>query len=147
MVSGKIDILLVEDNLDDAELAIRAFKKTGVLHHLVHLKDGEEALDFIFCRGQYLHRKITDVPKVIYLDLKMPKVDGLEVLRKVKSDERTRTIPVVMLTSSKENKDIDETYRLGVNSFIVKPVAFDEYVKTVSELGSYWLVLNQQSNR
>ena len=144
MVSGKIDILLVEDNLDDAELAIRALKRIGVQHNLVHLKDGEEALDYIFCRGQYLERDISDVPKVIYLDLKMPKVDGLEVLRKVKSDERTKTIPVVMLTSSKENKDITETYSLGVNSYVVKPVAFDEYIKTVSELGAYWLVLNQQ---
>lgn len=135
--------MLVEDNVDDAELAIRAFKKIGVLGNVVHLKDGEEALDYIFCRGQFLERDITDVPKVIYLDLKMPKVDGLEVLRKVKSDERTKAIPVVMLTSSKEDKDIKETYRLGVNSYVVKPVAFDEYIKTVSELGSYWLILNQ----
>ena len=143
MIPGKVDIMLVEDNLDDAELAIRAFKKIGLQGNVVHLKDGEEALDYIFCRGRFLERDISDVPKVIYLDLKMPKVDGLEVLRKVKSDERTKSIPVVMLTSSKEDKDIKETYRLGVNSYVVKPVSFDEYIKTVSELGSYWLILNQ----
>jgi two-component system, response regulator len=143
MASEKVDILLVEDNLDDAELAIRAFRKSGVLPNLIHLKDGEEALDYIFCKGEYLHRDITDFPRVICLDLKMPKVDGMEVLSKVKSDERTKSIPVVMLTSSKEDKDIRETYRLGVNSYVVKPVTFDEYIKTVSELGSYWLILNE----
>jgi two-component system response regulator len=110
---------------------------------LLHLQNGEEALDYIFCTGRYAKRRIEEIPKLILLDLKMPKVDGLEVLRKIKSDERTKIIPVVLLTSSKEDKDIIDGYKLGVNSYIVKPVEFQGFVKAVSELGLYWLLLNQ----
>jgi two-component system response regulator len=139
----KIDIVLCEDNPDDAELTIRALKKHGLTNSLVHLKDGEEALHFIFCEGPYAGRDFNEVPRLILLDLKMPKVDGLEVLRRIKSDKRTCIIPVVLLTSSKEDKDIMESYALGVNSYIVKPVDFEGFVKAVSSLGFYWLLLNQ----
>lgn len=143
MDSNKIDILLVEDNMDDAELTIRALKKNKIANTLIHLKTGEEALNFIFCEGTYQNRNINDIPKLILLDLKMPKVDGIEVIRKVKSDDRTKIIPVVVLTSSKEGKDIMMCYRLGVNSYFVKPVEFEEFVKAVSHLSLYWLLLNQ----
>lgn len=139
----RIDIILCEDNPDDAELTIRALKKHGITNSLVHLKNGEEALNFIFCEGPYAGRDFTEVPKLILLDLKMPKVDGLEVLRRIKSDKRTSIIPVVLLTSSKEDKDIRESYVLGVNSYIVKPVDFEGFGKAVSSLGYYWLLLNQ----
>lgn len=138
----EVEILLVEDNPTDAELAIRALKKSNLANKLVWVKDGAEALDFIFATGAYSGRQVTNGPKVILLDLRLPKVDGMEVLRRVKSDERTRTIPVVVLTSSKEDRDIAESYKLGVNSFISKPVEFDEFAKTVSELGLYWLLVN-----
>lgn len=147
MTPEKIDIILVEDNTADAELTIRALKKNGIANSLIHLKDGEEALDYIFCRGAYEKRSISDIPKLILLDIKMPKVDGIEVLRKIKSDKRTKIIPVVLLTSSKEEKDIVESYHLGVNSYIVKPVEFDGFVKAVSDLGLYWLLLNQLPNQ
>jgi len=146
MHTGKVDIVLVEDNPDDAELAIRALKKSKVVNSLIHLKDGEEALDFIFCQGAYEKRNISDVPKVILLDIKMPKINGIEVLKRVKNNISTRIIPVVLLTSSKEEKDILESYQLGVNSYIVKPVNFDGFVKAVSELGLYWLAVNQPPN-
>ena len=139
----KIDIVLCEDNPDDAELTIRALKKHGLANTLVHLKDGEEVLHYIFCEGAYTSRDFHEVPRLILLDLKMPKVDGLEVLRRLKSDKRTSVIPVVLLTSSKEDKDIRESYALGVNSYIVKPVDFEGFVKAVSSLGFYWLLLNQ----
>lgn len=139
---GKVDIILVEDNPDDAELALHALKKNRIANSLLHLKDGEEALDYIFCRGQYEKRNISDIPKVILLDIKMPKVDGLEVLKRIKADPTIRIIPVVLLTSSKEEKDILESYQLGANSYIVKPVNFDSFVKAVSDLGLYWLLLN-----
>jgi CheY-like chemotaxis protein len=138
-----VEILLVEDNPDDAGLAIRALKKHNLANNLVHLSDGAEALDFIFCRGEYINRKITDKPKLILLDLKMPKVDGLQVLKAIKEDEMTRHIPVVIMTSSNEEKDIVESYKLGTNSYIVKPVDFDNFSKAVTELGFYWLLLNQ----
>jgi two-component system response regulator len=141
--SGKVDIVLCEDNADDAELAIRALAKHGLANSLLHLKDGEELLNFIFCEGPYADRDFCDAPKVILLDIKMPKVDGLEVLRRLKSDERTSSIPVVLLTSSKEERDIKLSYSLGVNSYIVKPVEFEGFINTVSSLGSYWLLLNQ----
>jgi two-component system response regulator len=141
--NSKVDIVLCEDNAGDAELAIRALAKEGLADSLVHVKDGEELINYIFCLGPYAERDICEVPKLILLDLKMPKVDGLEVLRKLKSDNRTRMIPVVLLTSSKEEKDIKESYSLGVNSYIVKPVEFEGFTKTVSSLGSYWLSLNQ----
>lgn len=139
----EVEILLVEDNMNDAEMAIRALKKNGLANKLVHLKDGAEALDFIFASGNYSERKIESGPKVILLDLKMPKVSGIEVLQKIKNDERTKKIPVVVLTSSKEDPDIKECYRLGVNSYVVKPVQFEKFVKAISELGLYWAILNQ----
>lgn len=145
MEENKIDIVLCEDNPDDAELTMRALKKHGITNSLVHLKDGEEVLQYIFCEGPYAGRDINDVPRLILLDLKMPKVDGLEVLRRLKSDKRTCIIPVVLLTSSKEDKDIIESYALGVNSYIVKPVDFEGFVKAVSSLGFYWILINQPS--
>ncbi|MDI5887779.1 MULTISPECIES: response regulator [Flavobacterium] len=140
---NSLQILLVEDNINDAELTIRALKKNNLANELIHLKDGAEALDFIFAQGKYLERKMSDLPNVIVLDLKMPKVNGIEVLRRIKSDERTKRIPVVMLTSSKEDPDIQECYNLGVNSYVVKPVEFEHFVKAVSDLGLYWMILNQ----
>jgi two-component system response regulator len=139
----EVEILLVEDNPTDAELAMRALKKSSLANKLVWVKDGAEALDFIFATGAYSGRQITNGPKVILLDLRLPKVDGMEVLRRVKQDERTRTIPVVVLTSSKEDRDVAESYQLGVNSYISKPVEFDAFAKTVSELGLYWLLVNR----
>lgn len=143
MIDDKIDIVLVEDNPDDAELVIRALRKSGFNNPLVHLKDGEQALNFLFCEGPYLDHHLPPCPRLILLDIKMPKVDGLEVLRRVKSDKRLRKIPVVLLTSSKEDRDIYESYKLGVNSYVVKPVDFDSLTKTVQGLGLYWLSLNQ----
>lgn len=140
---NEIEILLVEDNMSDAELTIRALRKQNLANNLIHLKNGADALDFIFAQGDYAGRDIQKTPKVILLDLKMPKVDGLEVLSRIRADERTRTIPVVVLTSSKEDPDIAACYALGVNSYIVKPVEFDKFLKAVSELGFYWLLLNQ----
>lgn len=142
-MNHEIEILLVEDNINDAELTIRALKKNNLANKLVHLKDGAEAIDFIFAEGNYSGRKVENVPKVILLDLKMPKVNGIEVLKKIKADERTKKIPVVILTSSNEDPDIQECYRLGVNSYVVKPVQFEQFVKSVSELGLYWMILNQ----
>ncbi|HEX9826567.1 MAG TPA: response regulator, partial [Flavobacteriaceae bacterium] len=124
-------------------MTIRALKKNNLTNKLLHLKDGVEALDFLFARGNYSGRKVENIPKVILLDLKMPKVNGLQVLQKLKSDERTKKIPVVILTSSNEDPDIQECYRLGVNSYVVKPVQFEQFVKSVSELGLYWMMLNQ----
>jgi CheY-like chemotaxis protein len=138
----EVEILLVEDNPTDAELAIRALKKSNLANKLVWVKDGAEALDFLFATGVYSDRQMACGPKVILLDLRLPKVDGMEVLRRVKNDERTRTIPVVVLTSSREDRDVAESYQLGVNSYISKPVEFDEFAKTVSELGLYWLLVN-----
>jgi two-component system, response regulator len=132
-----VEILLVEDNQDDAELTIRALKKYNLANNLLHLEDGEEALNFLF--GSHN----SNLPKIILLDIKMPKVDGIEVLRKIKSDAYRRIIPVVVLTSSKEERDIIESYKLGVNAYIVKPVEFDKFVKAVSEIGFFWLILNQ----
>lgn len=140
---AEVEILLVEDNPNDAELALRALKKNHLANHLVHVADGEEALDFLFARGAFSHRQIENGPKVIILDLKLPKVDGLEVLQIMKNDPRTKIIPVVVLTSSKEEKDVIESYRLGVNSYIVKPVDFDKFIAAVKDLGMYWLLLNQ----
>lgn len=137
MNNNIVEILLVEDNPDDAGLTIRALKKYNLANHLLHLQDGEEALNFIFSPN------LTSIPKIILLDLKMPKVDGIEVLRKIKSDEQKKIIPVVVLTSSKEERDIVESYKLGVNAYIVKPVDFDKFVKAISEIGFFWLLLNQ----
>jgi two-component system, response regulator len=139
----KTDILLIEDNINDADLTIRALKKNNIIHNLVHLKDGEEALDYIFCKGNFANRDSSDLPKIIILDLKMPKIDGIEVLNKIKSDVRTKIIPVIVLTSSNQTKDIQECYRLGANSYIVKPVEFEGFVSTISNVGLYWLSQNQ----
>lgn len=139
----EVEILLVEDNPTDAELCIRALKKNNLANKLVWVKDGAEALDFLFATGAYADRSVSCPPKVVLLDLRLPKVDGMEVLRKVKEDERTRAVPVVVLTSSKEDRDVAESYKLGVNSYISKPVEFDEFARTVSELGLYWLLVNR----
>lgn len=138
-----VEILLVEDSPEDLELALRSLKKANLTNRIEVARDGAEALEFIFCEGAHAGRPIEDVPKVILLDLKLPKIDGLEVLRRIKGDPRTAAIPVVMLTSSREQKDVIESYRLGVNSYIVKPVNFEGFLAAVSELGMYWLLLNQ----
>jgi len=138
-----VHILLVEDSAADAEMTINALKTNNLANKLFHVKDGAEALDFIFAQGKYSHRKIEDRPKVILLDLKMPKVNGIEVLQKIRADERTKTIPVVILTSSKEDPDVTKCYELGVNSYVVKPVEFDEFHKAISNLGLYWMIVNQ----
>ena len=142
-VTNEVEILLVEDNPNDVELTLRALKKHNLANKIHVVKDGAEALDYIFASNAYAYRKIEDRPKVILLDLKLPKVSGLEVLSKIKSDERTKIIPVVVLTSSKEERDLVESYRLGANSYITKPADFDKFVDSVSELGLYWLLLNQ----
>jgi two-component system response regulator len=142
-VTEKIDIVLCEDSGDEAELTIRALSKQGLNRSLLHLKDGEALLQYIYCTGVYASRSPVVLPRLIILDLKMPKIDGLEAIRRLKSDVRTCMIPIVLLTSSKEEKDIKESYRLGVNSYIVKPVEFEGFVETVCSMGSYWLILNQ----
>jgi two-component system response regulator len=143
MTGNEVEILLVEDNVHDAELTIRALKKVNLANKIVHVQDGEEALDFIFGMGAFSGREITNRPKVILLDIKMPKVDGIEVLRQIKSDPITKTIPVVIMTSSREEQDIINSYSLGVNSYVVKPVNFEAFAKAISDLGLYWLVINQ----
>lgn len=138
-----VELLLVEDNPTDAELTLRALKKNHLANRIVLVTDGEEALDFIFARNAYRERNLQLGPKVILLDLKLPKVDGLDVLKALKGDPRTRNIPVVILTSSKEENDIVESYQLGVNSYIVKPVNFENFMEAINSLGLYWLLLNQ----
>jgi two-component system response regulator len=142
-IINDVEILLVEDNAYDAELTIRSLKKVNLANKLFHVKDGAEALDFIFDRGEFANRRAEKRPKVILLDIKMPKVDGIEVLRQIKGNEATRSIPVVIMTSSKEEQDIITSYHLGVNSYIVKPVNFEGFAKAVGELGLYWLITNQ----
>jgi CheY-like chemotaxis protein len=137
-----VEILIVEDNEQDLALAQRALRKAKVSNRIHVARDGEEALQFLFCEGPHAERKMEDGPKVILLDLKLPKIDGLEVLQRIKSDPRTKAIPVVVLTSSKEQSDVVETYNLGVNSYIVKPVNFEQFSETVQKLGLYWLLLN-----
>lgn len=139
----EVEILLVEDNPDDLDMAVHALRKANLANHIQVARDGVEALDFIFCRGEHANRKIENGPKVVLLDLKLPKVDGLEVLRNIKSDPRTKSIPVVVLTSSKEQNDVVASYKLGVNSYIVKPVNFEQFAMAVQKLGLYWLLLNQ----
>lgn len=138
-----MEILLVEDNPHDLELTLRALHKANVTNKIEVARDGAEALEVIFCEGAHAGRKIEDGPRVVLLDLKLPKIDGLEVLRRLKGDPRTRCIPVVVLTSSKEQRDVVESYHLGVNSYIVKPVDFEGFAIAVKELGFYWLLLNQ----
>jgi two-component system response regulator len=145
MGNDTIEILLVEDNMDDAELTIRALKKNHVLNNLLHVKDGEEALDFIFCNGKYKERNGSIKPRVILLDLNMPKVNGVEVLQQIKANQETKEIPVVVLTSSKEDPDVSVCYKLGANSYIVKPVGFENFTEAIAELGMYWLLMNQPS--
>jgi two-component system response regulator len=144
MTDNLVEILLVEDNPNDVELALHALKKNHLANRIHVVRDGAEALEFIFCTGEYQTRNNENCsqPKVILLDLKLPKVDGLEVLRRLKGDERTRSIPVVMMTSSREERDVVESYRLGVNSYIVKPVDFDQFTEAVCRLGMYWLLIN-----
>jgi two-component system, response regulator len=142
-MSKRIEILLVEDNECDAELAIRALKKQQLANGIFHVKDGQEALEFLFGTGAYAERDLKDQPKVVLLDVKLPKVDGLEVLRRIKTDETTKMIPVVMLTSSLENGDIAESYKLGANSYVVKPVDSETFQEAIAKFGLYWLRLNQ----
>ena len=141
-----VEILFIEDNHHEAELTIRSLKKHNLANTLKHIDDGAEALVFIFCKGIYSDRVNSPYPKLIILDLKLPKVDGLEILRKLKADEQTRLIPVVVLTSSQEEKDVVESYRLGVNSYIVKPVNFETFSTAVADLGLYWFILNHSPN-
>lgn len=143
----EVEILLIEDNHDEAALTIRGLRKQNLANNLLHLDDGEEALEFIFGEGRYKEREVEFRPKLILLDLKLPKVDGLSILRRLKESESTRSIPVVILTSSKEESDIVESYKLGVNSYIVKPVNFESFSKAVAELGFYWLLLNEKSEK
>ena len=143
MTKNNVEILLVEDDPNDVELAIRALNKYNLANHIHHVHDGAEALEFMFGTGQYAGRELKDGPKVVLLDLKLPKVNGLEVLERIRNDPRTRTIPVVVLTSSREEPDIAKSYHLGVNSYIVKPVDFTQFIEAVRQLGMYWLLLNQ----
>jgi len=143
MRNERVEILLVEDNPNDVKLTLRALKKRNLVNDIQVVSDGVEALDYIYCRNQFSDRNFEEYPKVIFLDLKLPKVNGLEVLAKLKSDERTRHIPIVVLTSSSEDSDLKKCYELGVNSYIVKPVDFERFVESVSKLGFYWLLLNQ----
>ena len=137
------EILIVEDNPLDLEMTLRGLRKANIVNQIHVARDGAEALEFLYCEGAYAHRHIEDTPRFVLLDLKLPKVDGLKVSARMKADERTRAIPVVMLTSSKEQRDLIESYQLGVNSYIVKPVDFDNFVQAARELGTYWLMLNQ----
>lgn len=137
------DVLLVEDNPSDAELTVRALKKQSFANEIFHVEDGEQALDFLFCRGEYSNRSIDQPVKVVLLDLKLPKVNGLEVLREVKANPATSRIPVVILTSSREDPDISTAYELGANSYVVKPVDFDDFIKAVQNTGLFWLLVNE----
>lgn len=132
-----VEVLLIEDNAEDAELTIRVLRKHNLASNLVHLQDGEAALDFLFAEGSH------NIPRLILLDLKMPKVDGMEVLNRIKNDDQKKIIPIVVLTSSKEERDIIESYKLGVNAYVVKPVEFEKFVEAVAQLGLFWLLLNQ----
>jgi two-component system, response regulator len=143
MNADELDILLVEDNEDDRDLALHALQRAKVANRIFVVRDGEEALDFLFCRGAHAERSFDHPPKLVLLDLKLPKVDGMEVLKQVKSDPRTRTIPIVIMTSSKEERDLASGYNLGANSYIQKPVDFDQFRETVKSVGLYWLVINQ----
>ncbi|MGA2406527.1 MAG: response regulator [Bacteroidales bacterium] len=138
-----IEILIVEDSPHDSELTLRAFKKNNLANNILVAQDGAEALDFLFCRGKFKKRSFTNPPKVVLLDLKLPKVNGLEVLRIVKGDKRTAHIPIVVVTSSREEPEMKEAYALGVNSYVVKPVDFDQFINAMSSLGLYWLLVNE----
>ena len=142
-----IEILLVEDNPRDAELTIRALKKHNLANKLFHVEDGVQALDYLFARGKFAERDIKDLPKVILLDLKLPRINGLEVLRALKADERTMAIPVVVVTSSAEDPDVRTAYQLGANSYVIKPVQFEAFIDAMTKLGIYWLMVNHSSNK
>lgn len=144
--SNRVEILLVEDNPTDAELCIRSLKKHNLANHLVWVKDGAEALDFLFARGAFEGRHPSYPPKVVLLDLRLPKVHGLEVLRQIKADERLKLVPIVVLTSSREDSDVAESYKLGCNSFVAKPVEFIEFADAVAKLGLYWVLVNKPSS-
>jgi two-component system response regulator len=137
-----VEILLVEDNPRDAELTIRALKKRNLANNLFHVEDGVEALDFLFARGKFSERDIADAPKVVLLDLKLPRIDGLEVLTAMRADARTQTIPVVVVTSSAEDPDVKKAYQLGANSYVIKPVQFDSFMEAMVKVGIYWLMVN-----
>lgn len=143
METVPVDILLVEDNLNDVELTLRALKKSGIANNIFVVNDGEDALDFLYCRNKYDKRVQNIPPKIILLDLKLPKIGGLEVLRILKTDENKKMIPVIVLTSSNQEKDLIESYKLGVNSYIQKPVDFDQFIISIKQIGMYWLLLNQ----
>ena len=143
---NEVEILFIEDNPHEAELTIRSLKKHNLANKLMHIDDGADALDFIFAKGIYSERENSPEPKLIILDLKLPKIDGLEILRQLKAEEKTKLIPVVVLTSSQEERDVVESYRLGVNSYIVKPVNFESFGKAVADLGLYWVILNYRPN-
>jgi two-component system, response regulator len=142
-MDNQVEILLVEDNPYDAELSLRALKQNNIINNVLHVSDGEEALDYLFARGNFKNKNDVSKPKMILLDLNLPRKGGLEVLKIIKSDPALKVIPVVILTTSNEEKDIVESYKLGVNSYLVKPVEFDKFVQVVKELGMYWLILNQ----
>ncbi len=143
MTDSHVEVLLVEDNPNDIRLALHAFRKHNFANAIHVVRDGAEALEFLFCRDRYADRSMSDPPKLVLLDLKLPLVDGLDVLRQIKADPRTQTLPVVMMTSSAEERDAVESYKLGVNSYIVKPVDFDQFSEAVRQIGFYWLLLNQ----
>ncbi len=143
MNSTPVEILLIEDNPSDVKLTLKALQKHSLANKVTVLKDGAAALDFIFAQGMYSDRNFKEVPKVIFLDLKLPLVDGIEVLRKIKSEDLTKKIPVVVLTSSKESRDIEECYKLGVNSYVVKPLDFEKFLEAVSNIGLYWVLMNE----
>ena len=138
-----LEILLVEDNTHDVELILRALQRCHLAHKLIHVEDGQAALDFLFCDGAYAGRNPRQQPKVVFLDLKLPKLNGIQVLREIRADERTKMQPVVILTSSREDRDVIETYQLGANSYIVKPVDFENFIDVLSHLGLYWTTLNE----
>lgn len=143
MMTQRVEILLVEDNADDVELAVHALRGENLANDIRVVRDGEEALDFVFCRGPHANRRFDNPPRLILLDLKLPKIDGLEVLRELKGDSRTKAIPVVIMTSSREERDLVESYKLGVNAYVQKPVDFEQFRGVVKELGLFWLVINQ----
>ena len=143
MSPDEVEILLVEDNPDDVELAVHALRRENLANRIEIARDGEEALDFLFCRGRYHNRSFQSPPRLVLLDLKLPKVDGLEVLKEIKGDPRTKAIPVVILTSSREEQDLVNGYKLGGNAYIQKPVDFAQFRETVKQLGLFWLVVNQ----